>query len=118
MTGWTVVTRETEWDDRQRDRLLALGLYESGVCECGFHRKVASDTDNLFTFQTETCPVCRGVARMSRMQEREDEEEAKRLGEKPAPSTPRLADGRRTFVRQLPPAEAAEMRAQKSRSAR
>lgn len=111
-----MVTREVEWDDRQRDRLLALGVYESGVCACGFHRSIASDTDNLFTFDTETCPVCRGSARMERMQQSTDADEEKRLGENPPPAAPRSSDGRRTHV-VLRPGGAAEMRAQRSRSA-
>lgn len=101
------MTREIEWDDRQRERLLALGYYERGVCECGFHKSLTNDRANHFTFPTETCPVCKGAAQVARLQAHADEEIDKRLGENPAPGSPRAADGRRMFVQQLSPLEVA-----------
>ena len=89
--------------------MLALGIYERGVCECGFHESLATDRANNFTFETKTCPVCRGVAKMARLQAHEDEQAEKALGQNPAPGIPRLADGRRTFVRLMSPLEVAAL---------
>jgi hypothetical protein len=103
----TVVTREAEWDDRQRERMLALGYYEAGVCECGFHESLTGDKANHFTFDTKTCPVCRGSAKMARIQADADERSDKSLGEHPAPGLSRAGDGRRMFVRRMSPLEVA-----------
>lgn len=35
LTGYTVVTRESLWDDESRGRALRLAEYEGGKCECG-----------------------------------------------------------------------------------
>ena len=103
------MTREAEWDDRQRERLLALSIYERGVCECGFHESLATDRANNFTFETKTCPVCRGVAKMARLQFHADEQSDKAMGENPPPGLPRAADGRRTYVRMMSPLEVAAL---------
>jgi hypothetical protein len=107
LTGFTIVTREAEWDDRQRARMEALSIYESGVCECGFHESLATDKANVFTFETRSCPVCRGTAKFARIQGHADEQSDKSLGDNPAPGLNRSADGRRTFVRQMSPIEVA-----------
>lgn len=107
LTGYTVVTREAEWDDRQRERMLALAYYERGVCDCGFHESVATDRANTFTFETKVCPLCRASAKMNRIQASADETADNQLGEKAPPGAPRAADGRRTFLRQLTPLEVA-----------
>lgn len=35
LTGYVVVTRESEWDDNTRARALALIEYEDSLCRCG-----------------------------------------------------------------------------------
>lgn len=107
LTGYTVVTRESEWDDRQRDRMLALAYYRRGVCACGFHESLTSDKGNHFTFETKVCPVCRGAAKMARIQDAADNESDRTLGENPPAMISRAGDGRRTFIRQLSPLEVA-----------
>lgn len=112
MTGKTVVTREAEWDDEQRERMLALGIYEAQVCECGFHASLANNPANFFTFETKVCPVCAGVAKFGRRQSDADEKEVKaRHGEDdPPPNATLPDDGRRMFVRQMSPDEVARLR--------
>jgi len=94
--------------------MLALDIYRRGVCACGFHESLTEDRANHFTFDQRTCPVCRGVAKMARLQAHEDEQAEKALGQNPAPGIPRLADGRRTFVRMMSPLEVAALSARKS----
>lgn len=110
LVGFTVVVREPEWSDDDRNRLLALGLYEDGVCDCGFHESVATDMTNHFTFENRTCPLCRGGARWARMQAADDDTQRKAHGENPPPGTPDPADGRRTYTKLLSPAEVEQMR--------
>lgn len=100
------MTREPEWDDTQRRRMLALAEYEAGihVGGCGLHESVAKD-DPYFTLEDSTCPVCAAVeteirARASREHEREQELDA---------GAKRPSDGRTTFVRLLRPDEIAKL---------
>lgn len=115
LTGFTVVVREPEWDDLERDKLLALAEYEAGVCECGYHESLTGDRDNFFTFETKTCPVCKGSEQHRRMQEEADK---RATVEGMPPSAPRPGDGRRTFVRRLSPTEVEERRSRRSPAAR
>ena len=101
---------EPEWDDRERLKMLALGKFEAGLCECGWHEDLTGDPDNHFTFVERVCPVCRGSAQQTRMQHAADEAFDKTLGDKPPPGAPRPADGRRTAVRLMGPDEVAERR--------
>ena len=94
--------------------MLALGAYESGVCDCGVHESLTEDKSNVFTFEDRHCPVCRGVARYQRVQTDMDEKATKALGENPPPHSPRPSDGRRTFVRQMSPTEVEARRARRS----
>lgn len=105
-----MVTREAEWDDVQRDRMLGLGIYEAGICECGIHESLTSDPSNHFTFEQRTCSVCRGVARYGRMMAHSDDLARKTIGENPPPGTPDPADGRRLFVKMLSPLEVDKLR--------
>lgn len=53
----TVVTRETEWDDEQVTRMLALDYIEAGVCACGcgLPREVAHDEKSNLATQSVIC---------------------------------------------------------------
>lgn len=100
------MSREPEWDDEQRESMLGLLLYERGVCQgCGFHRDVASNKANHFTFEDHYCPVCKGAAQWGRVQGAQDKQQEDRLGERPNPMTVRPGDGRTTTIRRLSPLE-------------
>lgn len=106
-----MVTRETEWDDLERDRMLALTIYERGICRCGFHESLTSDPENHFTFDTVTCPVCRASDQFGRVQHAQDQRAAEQRGPKAPPGQPRPEDGRRTMLRRMSATEVEERRA-------
>lgn len=112
LTGYTLVTRDPEFDDGDLERLLALRHYQAGVCDCGNHESLTSDKSNVFAFEYRTCNVCKGVDQWRRV----EADEAKRLkdqfDQQPA-SAPRPTDGRRLMVRQLSPMELAARRAER-----
>lgn len=110
-----MVTREAEWDDYERNRMLALAIWEAGLSPCGHHSSLTSDKSNLFVIEEQTCSVCASLDRYRRIQEERDKRSLKQLGEKPAAHVPHPGDGRRTFVRQLSDLEVAERRAQRER---
>lgn len=111
-TGYTIVTREPEFDDGDLERLLALRAYQAGVCACGIHESLASDTSNYFTFPQKVCPVCKGLAQYQRILQDEDKRAEEQLKDQP-PVTPRPSDGRRLYVRQMSPLEVAERRSRR-----
>lgn len=111
-----MVEREPEWDADQLELMLGLGLYESGVCECGWHKDLATDAGNYFAIEDRMCLVCRGTAQYRRVQQSQDEAAEKVLGEKPSPQTLRPADGRHTQVRMMSSAEVDERRSSRSRA--
>lgn len=110
-----VVTREPEWDDDERNRLLALGEYEAGVGPCGYHHSLTVDPANFFAPHVEECPVCAAGARYMRvLAERDESARAdlrSRFRGKPPADAPDPADGRRVFMRRLSPGEVAAQRA-------
>ncbi len=108
-TGWTVVTRESEWDPIERARLLALELHDREVCACGFHESVIDD-DLAVVPQAKICPVCAGVAQYGRKLKVDNEAADKALGSDAPPTAPRAADGQRIAIHQLTPEEAAAHR--------
>lgn len=67
----TTVTRESEWDDMERAKMLALADYEANLCDCGFPCEVA-DTDPDLTIKYRECPVCSGLAKAARVQAARD----------------------------------------------
>lgn len=95
--GIVTVTREPEWDDYERDKMLALELYESEVCECGFHKSIAHDPDQWFDLESVTCPLCADIAARMRSIAKSDQAEDDALKEKPGKK--RTADGRRWFTK-------------------
>lgn len=89
-----MVTRETEWDDRQRSRMQALAIYESGVHSCGWHTSLATDPAVDFQIVNEDdCQVCAARAKYERILSHADERVRKQIGDHPAAPDP--ADGRR-----------------------
>lgn len=111
MTGTTVVTREVEWSDLDRESLQALAVYESGICDCGHHASLTSDTANLFRLEERVCLVCKSTAQYARIQQAKDDEASKDSDGKPAaPAKERPSDGRRSYIRMVTPEEAQEIR--------
>lgn len=90
--------------------MLKLGRYEAKVCECGFHESLTRDRSNHFTFDVDTCPVCRGVAQMGRRLEAEDTRFVKMLGDNPIPEAARPSDGRHVSTRMMHPDEVTKRR--------
>lgn len=88
------MTRETEWSDYERDKMLALALYESEICDCGLHKSIA-DTDPDLETVVRICPVCSNLARNGRIiADRDATQLKKRHGEKIPAEAPRPDDGR------------------------
>ena len=85
---------EPEWDDRQRDLMAELAAYEAGVCDCGFHESLSTDTANIFEPVVKKCPLCASLAVRERVQ---DDREHKAIEDK-GPDFPRPSDGRRTLL--------------------
>jgi hypothetical protein len=95
-----VVTREPEWDDHQRARMLALSLYEAGVHVCGWHLSLTTDPEINFGIEDEPeCQVCAATAQLGRITEHADESLRKRQRLAERPDAPDPADGRRRVVR-------------------
>lgn len=87
--------------------MLALVEYEAGICECGFHESVA-DLDPDLELDPRICPVCKGIAQMSRVMDAQDDEVDKALGENPSPDAPRASDGRHLRLIPARPADQPE----------
>lgn len=100
-----MVTRDPEWDDAERGKLLDLAEYERGVHVdgCGFHSSVSNDPDNFFTVEADHCLLCANLAREQRSLDEADRKEAERL--KNNPRARHRADGRRVYLRHLTPDE-------------
>lgn len=98
----TVVTRDAEWDDLERDKMHALTEYEAEICACGLHRSVADQDPNMAT-TIRVCPICAGQDQALRVLHAKDDAIVKALGEKPAPSAPLPTDGRTLGLRFTPP---------------
>lgn len=76
LTGTTVVTRESAWDEESRERALALQVYEAGICGCGCNQPVgeAYDPKQPYKVSSFTCNAGRAIA----IVRKRDEDEAKR----------------------------------------
>ena len=112
LTGYTLVTRESEWSDDDRRRLLALAQYEAELHTCGFHWSLLEDPDNVFMPQHRVCPVCKGSDRFQRIQDHADHKAAETANGNP--SAPLPTDGRSLYMRLLSEAEVEEIRARRS----
>lgn len=108
------MTREPEWDDDERTRMRALGAYEDGLCQCGFHRSLTSDRNNFFQIEESLCLVCARSEQYARRQHDQDDQARKALGENAPPGTPLPGDGRLTYIRPMPADEVARQRAERA----
>lgn len=104
LSGYTVVTREAEFNDADQIGLLALQRYESEVHACGHHASLLADKSNFFEPATHVCAVCAAKDRWDRMLRDSDATAIKGLG----PKDPYPSDGRSTYTRLLSPEEVAE----------
>lgn len=109
------MSREVEWDDVEREKMLARAAYRAGVHMdgCGFHESVATDRANVFEPVVELCPLCAQVEQMGRAQAAKDAKASE--GSDKAPSVPLPSDGRHVHIRMLSPAEAEQVRAKGGR---
>lgn len=107
----TVVTREVEWDDYEREKMLALDLHDSEVHRsgCGFHESLAMDRNNLFEPEVKFCPLCAALELQERQVGADDKKARARLKEDEVAPLP--SDGRHIGTRMLPPHEAEKRRA-------
>lgn len=92
------MTREIEWDDYEREKMLGLAQFEAKVCECGFHESVADEDPDL-ELAVRVCPVCSGLARHMRKMAAADDAARKALGAKPDPEARHPGDGRHVRLR-------------------
>ena len=103
ITGYTVVERESRIDDADRIEIMALLRHDAELSPCGFHPVIANDTDNTFTPESQTCPVCAAMALWDRVQAEQD----KQAVPPDAPAKhPRPSDGRHSYMRMLTPQQA------------
>lgn len=98
----SVTTRETEWDDEQVGRMLALAQFEAETtcpCGCGLPVDVAHDPQGVFVTDTVICRARAVLTAAQRDFEQShlppDQRDKKWVAEKPArgPSKPRPGDG-------------------------
>ena len=104
LTGWTIVTREGDWDDRSRDEALALADYEANCCtNCGYHVSII-DNEPLLVPVEQGCVVCAAMDRHARDLHAGD----KKAGKPPEDGRPWRLDGVRRGLRLATPDEVAE----------
>lgn len=109
------IEREPIWTDADRHKMQALALYESEICpQCGFHASL-HDPENHFQPRWHNCPIAKGKAQAERTQQRLDEEQRKRAGER-ATSDP--ADGRLGYMHLLSDEELDEKRRERAERGR
>lgn len=68
LTGYTVITRESEWDDDTRERALALASYDNGLCGCGCGRPAEEtlNDESFYRVHQITCQAGRAIERIRR----------------------------------------------------
>lgn len=67
-----VVTRETEWDDETRDRVLNLAAYDQSMCPCGCGVAMSEATkDQPFVVDHFTCYATRAKERLRKIHQDE-----------------------------------------------
>ncbi len=111
-TGVVTVTRESEWDDYERDKMLGLEIYEADLCSgCGVHKSRMVAGEHFYTYAAESCVVCAGADMFHRTLQAADHEFEKRIPEgmkasmKAAKARP--SDGRMAYIREQTAEQAA-----------
>lgn len=98
-TGYTVVTREPEWDAFELEKMLQLEAFDSEVCAgCGIHPTLDG------AIEETVCENCRDLAEYDRRRAWMHERESKQIdaaygGKAPPPDVPRPGDGLRMTLR-------------------
>lgn len=76
-TGFTVVHRESEWDDAARERATELSEWENGECPCGCGQRaeytLVKDGPKVWDIRTLTCQAERAKQRVKRDWEQRNE---------------------------------------------
>lgn len=104
----TIVTRESEWDDAERAKALALTTYEQGICGgCGLHHDIAKDGPRLGLIE-KVCPVCVDLASGGRQMNERYEETLRLMGKNPPASARRPTDGL-TLTYRIKPTDSQEV---------
>jgi hypothetical protein len=76
LTGTTVVTRESMWDDEARGRALRLAEYEASICpKCGLPMAVCHDPDQAFAVHDSQCYGERAIERVEATHRKKDHED-------------------------------------------
>lgn len=67
-TGYTVVTRESAWDESSRGRALRLAEYDASFCSCGCGQplEIARDNTIVFVVDEVKCHARRALDKVSR----------------------------------------------------
>jgi hypothetical protein len=99
LTGYTVVTREPEWNDTARAFALALAEHDRGVCPgCGIHKSILDDPAYQFEVKDEVCRVCRQRDVHDRISHERNAAVVARFKDGPPPSVVLPADGRHAYI--------------------
>lgn len=102
-----VTTVDSEWDDEQRERMLALTLHERELCACGWPRRLCRDPETHFRIvEDEPCQIEAGLARYSRLAQHNDQMTHKHADLDNKPGAPHPGDGRRAHVELAAPQSA------------
>lgn len=84
--------------------MLALGIYEAGICECGLHQSQLDDpANNPHTIIDRVCKVCAAIDKYQRVQAEADQKALDAMGKKPQASSTRPSDGRTSLLKPLEP---------------
>jgi hypothetical protein len=76
LTGTTVVTRESAWDDTTRQRAIDLYRYENDLCRCGCGRPASESYNPQAVYKVDhfVCSAGRAIEQVRRR----DQEQAKK----------------------------------------
>ncbi|MGH3349304.1 MAG: hypothetical protein ACRDPS_01465 [Nocardioides sp.] len=109
--GAQVTTTEVEWEDYERDKMLALDLHDEAVCDgCGVHTSRMRKDVDFYTFTDAQCPTCAGADMYQRHLAAKDNGHEKTLpdslDENAKAGVPRPGDGRKVYIKAQTAAEA------------
>lgn len=110
--GAQTTTTEAEWDDYERDKMLALDIYDAAICSgCGVHKSRMRKGVDHYTFAEESCVVCAGADMFHRHLAAKDHGHEKTIpdsySDSAKASLPRPADGRKVYIKAQTAAQAA-----------
>lgn len=103
--GAQVTTTDPEWDDRERDKMIGLEMYEAGICDgCGVHKSRQKAGEHFYDIGTHQCPTCAALSQRGRIYAVLDHEQEARLeglSEKQKAEEPLAKDGRSFVLREI-----------------